>query len=103
MNTKIQKKMWRVSARRYFYLQFCMGTPQDHQKIIFYTPKVKKNKDTYGIYPTKFASSTQKHLRKNSYGGYRSLQAQPKILKKLPEYQIYQSGRTFKKKVCLVH
>jgi hypothetical protein len=24
---------------------------------------VKKNKDTYGIYPTKFASSTQKHKK----------------------------------------
>jgi hypothetical protein len=24
---------------------------------------VKKNKDTYGIYPTKFASSSQKHKK----------------------------------------
>jgi hypothetical protein len=44
-----------------------MGTPQDHQKTIFYTPKVKKNKDTYGIYPTKFASSTQKISNKSMF------------------------------------
>jgi hypothetical protein len=54
--------MCRVSAKT-FYLQFCMGTPERHQKIIFNTPKVKKNKDTYGIHPTKFASSTQKHRK----------------------------------------
>jgi hypothetical protein len=40
-----------------------MWTPEGHQKIIFNTPKVKKNKDTYGFYPTKFASSTQKHKK----------------------------------------
>jgi hypothetical protein len=40
-----------------------MGTPESHQKSIFNTPKVKKNKDTYGIYPTKFASSTQKNKK----------------------------------------
>jgi hypothetical protein len=49
------------TRRKTFYLQFCMGTPEGHQKTIFNTPKVKKNKDTYGIYPTKFASSTKKH------------------------------------------
>jgi hypothetical protein len=38
-----------------------MGTPKGHQKSIFNTLKVKKN--TYGIYPTKFASSTQKHKK----------------------------------------
>jgi hypothetical protein len=37
-----------------------MGTPEGHQKSKFNTSKVKKNKDTYGIYPSKFASSTQK-------------------------------------------
>jgi hypothetical protein len=37
-----------------------MGTPEGHQKSIFNTSKVKKNKDIYGIYPTKFGSSTQK-------------------------------------------
>jgi cellulose biosynthesis protein BcsQ len=46
-----------------FYLQFCMKTPEGHQKSIFNTPKVKKNKDTYRIYPTKFASSTQIHKK----------------------------------------
>jgi cellulose biosynthesis protein BcsQ len=40
-----------------------MGTPEGHQKSIFNVPKVKKNKDTYGIYPTKFASSIQKHKK----------------------------------------
>jgi hypothetical protein len=47
--------------KKTFYLQFCMGTPEGHQKSIFNTPKVKKYKDTYGTYPTKFANSTQKH------------------------------------------
>jgi hypothetical protein len=40
-----------------------IGTPEGNPKSIFNTPKVKKNKDTYGIYPTKFASSTQKHKK----------------------------------------
>jgi cellulose biosynthesis protein BcsQ len=40
-----------------------METPEGYQKCIFNTSKVKKNKDTYGIYPTKFASSTQKHKK----------------------------------------
>jgi hypothetical protein len=40
-----------------------MGTPEGHQKSIFNTPKVKKTKIHYGIYPTKFASSTQKHKK----------------------------------------
>jgi hypothetical protein len=40
-----------------------MRAPEGHQKSIFNTPKVKKNKDTYGIYPTKFASSTQNHKK----------------------------------------
>jgi hypothetical protein len=73
-----------------------MGTPEGHQKSIFNTPKVKKNKDTYGIYPTKFANSTQKHKKvfesflvvksekkaKIRMGATRrSLQVQSKILK----------------------
>jgi hypothetical protein len=36
-----------------------MRTPEGHHKSIFNTPKVKKNKDTYGFYLTKFASLTQ--------------------------------------------
>jgi hypothetical protein len=39
--------MCRVSARRL------------SPKSMFNTSKVKKNKDTYGVYPTKFSSSTQ--------------------------------------------
>jgi hypothetical protein len=49
--------------KKTFYLQFCTGTPEGHQKSIFNTPKVKKNEDTYGIYPTKFACLTQKHKK----------------------------------------
>jgi hypothetical protein len=56
------KNVWRI-CKKTFYLQFFMGTPEGHQKSIFNTPKVKKKKDTYGIYPTKFASSTQKHKK----------------------------------------
>jgi hypothetical protein len=40
-----------------------MGTPEGHQKSIFNTSKEKENKDTYRIYQTKFASSTQKHKK----------------------------------------
>jgi hypothetical protein len=40
-----------------------METTEGHQKSIFNTSKVKKNKDTYGIYLRKFASSTQKHKK----------------------------------------
>jgi hypothetical protein len=57
--------------KKTFYLQFCMGTAERHQKSIFNTSKVNK---------------TKIHIRQ-------SLQAQPKILKKLSEHQIYQSGR----------
>jgi hypothetical protein len=46
-----------------FYLQFCIGSPEGYQKSIFNTTKVKKNKDTYRIYPKKFASSTQKNKK----------------------------------------
>jgi hypothetical protein len=40
-----------------------METPEVHKNSIFNTPKVKKNKDTYGIYPKKFANSTQKQKK----------------------------------------
>jgi hypothetical protein len=109
-----------------FYLQFCMGTPEGHQKSIFKTPKGKE-KDTYGIYPTKFASSTQKHKKvietpnlpirtKNFPKIYvsslksvkepkihmgatrRNLQAQLKILNKSWKPQINQSERKFSQK-----
>jgi hypothetical protein len=42
-----------------------MWNPKGHQKSIFNTSKVKKNKDTYGIYPTKFASQKHKKLSKH--------------------------------------
>jgi hypothetical protein len=49
--------------KKTFYSLFCMGTREGHQKSIFNSPIVKKNKDTYGIYPTKFVSSIQKHKK----------------------------------------
>jgi hypothetical protein len=49
--------------KKTFYSQIWMGTPEGQQKNILNTPKVKKNKDSYGIYTTKFASSTQKHKK----------------------------------------
>jgi hypothetical protein len=50
----IQKNVSRI-RKKTFYL---------HQKKIFNTPKVIKNKDTYVIYPRKFAGSTQ-NVKKN--------------------------------------
>jgi hypothetical protein len=61
--SNFEKKNVSRICKKTFYLQFCIDTPEGHQKIIFNTPKVKKNKDTYGIYPTKFASSTQQHKK----------------------------------------
>jgi hypothetical protein len=49
--------------KKTFYLQFRMGTPEGHQKSIFNTSNVEKNKDIYGFYPTKFARLTQKHKK----------------------------------------
>jgi hypothetical protein len=41
-----------------------MRTPEGHQKIIFITSKVKKKtKNTFEIYPTKFAGSTKNHKK----------------------------------------
>jgi hypothetical protein len=41
-----------------------MKTPEGHQKCKFNTSKVKKTKiHMGGIYPTKFASSTQNHKK----------------------------------------
>jgi hypothetical protein len=60
--------------KKTFYLQFCMGTPEGHQKSIFNTPKVKK-KQRYI-----FASSTQKH--KNSCRNTKSTNRNKKISNK---------------------
>jgi hypothetical protein len=55
------KKMCRVSARRLSIYNFAWGFLKATKKL---DPKSdKKNKDTYGIYPTKFASSTQQHKK----------------------------------------
>jgi hypothetical protein len=41
-----KKKVSRI-RKKTFYLQFCMETPEGHQKSLFNTSKVtKKNKDT---------------------------------------------------------
>jgi hypothetical protein len=64
--------MFRI-RKKTFYLQFCMETPEGHQKSIFNTPKVKKK--------------TKIHM-----GSIRqSSQAQPKNIKKLSKHQIKQS------------
>jgi hypothetical protein len=68
--------------KKTFYLQFCMGTPEVHQKSIFYTSKVKKQK---------MGSIRQ------------SLQPQPKTIKKIietPNQSI--EAKKFQIKVCLV-
>jgi hypothetical protein len=108
--------MCRVSARRLAIYNFAWGLLKATKKY----PKSEKNKDTCRIYPTKFESSAQKHkkvietpnqpieIKKISNKSIfrkkakirtgatrRSLQAQSKILKKLSEHQIYQSGRKF--------
>jgi hypothetical protein len=57
--------------KKTFYLQFCMDTPEGHQKCIFNTSKIKKTKIHMGS------------IRQ-------SLQAQPKTIKKLSEHQINQ-------------
>jgi hypothetical protein len=59
----MKKNVSRI-RKKTFYLQFCMGTPEDHQKSIFNTPKGKK---------------TKIHMRSIR----QSLQAQPKNIKKL--------------------
>jgi hypothetical protein len=50
-----------VSASRLSIYNFVWGLLKATKKVYLIYPKVKKNKDTYGIHPTKFASSTQKH------------------------------------------
>jgi hypothetical protein len=120
--TKRKKNVSRI-RKKTFYLQFCMGTPEGHQKV-------KKNKNTYGIYPTKFASSIQKQSYrntkstnrnkkklikvclvlqkwkegKNSYGGYptefESSTQNPKKIIRTPNLSV--RTNIFPKKVCLV-
>jgi hypothetical protein len=70
--------------KKTFYLKFCMGTSEGHEKSIFNTPKVEK---------------TKIHMRSIR----QSLQAQPQNIKKLSKHQIDQSK--YKKsqiKLCLV-
>jgi hypothetical protein len=69
--------MGHVCIKKTFYLQFYKGTSQGHQKSIFNTSKVKKKRKMY-------TGSIR-----------RSLQVQPKILKKLSDHQINQSVVVF--------
>jgi hypothetical protein len=40
-----------------------METPEDHQKSKVRTSKLKKTKNSYWVYPTKFAGSTPNHKK----------------------------------------
>jgi hypothetical protein len=52
--------MCRVSARRLGIYNFVLGL-KANKKVYLYPKKEKKN--TYGIHPTKFTSSIQKHKK----------------------------------------
>jgi hypothetical protein len=47
-NRFLRKKNVSRIRQKTFYLQFCMGTPEGHQKSIFNTSNVKKKQSTYG-------------------------------------------------------
>jgi hypothetical protein len=80
---RLNSKKVSCIRKKTFYLQFCMGAPEGHQKSIFNTSKVKKkNKFKYGIYLTKFASSTQKHKK------VIEIPNQPIELKKNPQIKV---------------
>jgi hypothetical protein len=55
--------MCRVSARRLSIYNFAWGLLKATKKVYLIPQKWKNNKDTYGFYPTKFASSTQKYKK----------------------------------------
>jgi hypothetical protein len=62
----IVKKMCRVSARRLsIYNSVWRLLKATKKGMVLKYLKNEKSKDTYGIYPTKFASSTQKHKSTN--------------------------------------
>jgi hypothetical protein len=56
------EKMCRVSARRLSIYNFVWGLLKATKKV-YLIPQKRKNKDTYGFYPIKFANSTQKHKK----------------------------------------
>jgi hypothetical protein len=71
-----KKNVQRIQKKT-FYLQFCMGSPEGHQKSKFNTPKVK---------------TTKMHM-----GSIRqSLQDQPKNIKKLSKHQINRNKKKLK-------
>jgi hypothetical protein len=55
--------MCRVSARTLSIYNFAWRLLKAIKKVYLIPQKWKKNKDTYTFYPTKFASSTQKHKK----------------------------------------
>jgi hypothetical protein len=56
-----EKKMCRVFARRLSIYNF-VWTPGGHKKV-YLIPQQCKKQETYGIYLTKFASSTRNHKK----------------------------------------
>jgi hypothetical protein len=111
--------------KKTFYLQFCMGTPEGHQKSVFNTPKANKTKIHMGSIrqslqgqpknikkiiespnqPIEIKKSqikvclvyfkSEQKAKIRMEATRRSLLAQPTILKKLSEHEIYQSGLKF--------
>jgi hypothetical protein len=55
--------MCRVSARRLSIYNFVWGLLKAAKKVYLIPQKWKKNKNIYGIYMTKFASSTQNYKK----------------------------------------
>jgi hypothetical protein len=70
----MKKNVSRIRKKTIY--NFAWGLVKATKKVYLICQKWKKTKNTYGIHPTKFASSTQNH-------------------KKISEHQIYQSGRKF--------
>jgi hypothetical protein len=94
--SQIEKKNVSRIRKKTFYLQFCMEPPEGHQESIFNSSKVKKNKDTYGIYPTKFASSTQNHKKMIETPN------QPIEFKKISNKSLFSTFKTVKEpKICM--
>jgi predicted patatin/cPLA2 family phospholipase len=100
-----------VSAKRFFYLQFCMRAPEGHLKVFLIPQSPKKIIKTPNppirtkIFPKKLCFVPSKcEGAKNSYRAtQRNLQTQQKIKKKnekkkFSEHQINQSEQKFSQK-----
>jgi hypothetical protein len=71
----------RVSARRLSIYNFVWGLLKATKKVYLMPQKRKINKNTYGIYPTKLAGSTQNHKKK--YWNTKSTNQKQKISNKI--------------------